>query len=261
MSTRRLVRLTAATAFAAIVLLTSCSASSVAFPDFTAPVVDVANAVTDSTETALSSELEEFRKSSGPQIAVAVIETTGEASIEDYSIDLARAWGVGDEQRDDGVLILVALNDRKLRIDVGSGVEGDLTDVQAGRIVDEVMLPLLRVDDVDGAVIQGSRAVMSVWRGEQLPAPSLDNSPVASQSSGADLAGFLLFLFFVGGSILLGIIGQFARHTTMTSGGSRRGYGGIFIPGGFGGGGFGGGGGFSGGFGGGFGGGGAGGSW
>ena len=248
--------------FASISFLSGCSSNTVAFPEFSAPVVDVVDAVDDNVEVSLSAELEQFRTTSGPQIAVAVIDTTGEASIEDYSIDLARTWAIGDAQNDDGVLLLIALDDRELRIEIGSGVEGDLTDVAAGRIIDEIMLPLLRVDDVNGAVTQGARAVMSVWRGEQLPTPSLNDTPSSMDDTGAEWVGILLFLFFVGGSILLAVLGQFARHRTWTSDGSQPGFGGVFIPGGFGGsrGGFGGGG-FGGGGGGGFSGGGAGGSW
>lgn len=262
MNKKNILRLLGAGLFTSVIFLSGCSSNTVSFPEFSAPVVDVVGAVDDNVETSLSAELEQFRTTSGPQIAVAVIGTTGEASIEDYSIDLARTWAIGDEQEDDGVLILIALDDRELRIEVGSGVEGDLTDVAAGRIIDEIMLPLLRVDDVNGAVTQGARAVMSVWRGEQLPTPSIDNSPMTVDDIGSEWIAILLMLILVGGFIFLALLGFIGRHTTWTSGGSQRGYGGVFIPGGFGGsgGGFGGGG-FSGGFGGGFSGGGAGGSW
>ncbi|MGA0118153.1 MAG: TPM domain-containing protein [Ilumatobacteraceae bacterium] len=262
MTSKRFRRTFGAALFIALATLASCSTSTTeTFPSFTAPVVDAAGAVDDSVEASLSAELETFRSAAGPQIAIAVIETTGNSSIENYSIDLARRWEVGNNQQDDGVLILVALTDKKLRIEVGSGIEGELTDIQAGRIVDEVMLPLLRADDVNGAVVQGARAVMSVWRGEQLPEPTF-NVP---QTSISGAVSFILFLFCIASSILLAVFWRFVRHTTWTSDGSRRGYGGIFIPGGFSGGGFGGGGfsggGFSGGGGGGFSGGGAGGSW
>lgn len=261
MTTKHILRIATAGLCASIIFLSGCSTNSVLFPEFSAPVVDVVNAIDDSIEVSLSAELERFRSTSGPQVAVAVIETTGNTSIQDYSIDLARTWGVGDEQRDDGVLVLIALEDRELRIEVGSGVEGDLTDIAAGRIIDEIMLPLLRVDDVNGAVVQGSRAVMAVWRGEELPVPTINNVPTSTDSTGPEWIGTVLLLLFICGFILLAVIGQFVRHTTWTSGESRRGYGGVFIPGGFGGssGGFGGG--FSGGSGGGFSGGGAGGSW
>ena len=262
MTKKNILRLLSAGLFTSVVLLSGCSSNTVSFPEFSAPVVDVVGAVDDNVETSLSAELEQFRTTSGPQIAVAVIGTTGEASIEDYSIDLARTWAIGDEQQDNGVLILIALDDRELRIEVGSGAEGDLTDIAAGRIIDEIMLPLLRVDDVNGAVTQGARAVMSVWRGEQLPTLSIDNSPLTVDDIGSEWIAILLILCFVIGFILLAVLGLIGRHTTWTSGDSRNGFNGGFIPGGSRGssGGFGGGG-FSGGFGGGFSGGGAGGSW
>lgn len=263
---QRTARVASVGVMALTFLLAACSGNGASFPEYSAPVVDAVEAVDDAVEASLSGELEQFRTTSGPQIAVAVIGSTGSASIEDYTIDLARTWGVGDAKRDDGVLILIALEDRELRIEVGSGVEGELTDIAAGRIVDTVMLPLMRVNDVNGAVVQGARAVMSVWRGEAVPTPTIEDPTAlptdATSDSLSSLLGVLLFIFFIGGSIFLAVVTRLAQHTTWTSGGSRRGYGGIFIPGGFGGsgGGFGGGG-FGGGGGGGFSGGGAGGSW
>lgn len=244
------------------ILLASCGLSSgnETFPEFTAPVVDAADAVSQDVETALNAELEQFRTAGGPQIAVAVVDTTGSASLEDYSIDLARDWGVGAAEQDDGVVIVVALDDRRMRIEVGSGVEGDLTDITAAQIVDTVMIPLLRENAVDEAVAQGARAVMGVWRGDTIPAPTVPQ--VANEASDgasiADIVWFVLFFFMVV------IVPIFMRAT-------GRGRGRVFgppiiIPGGFGGsfgGGFGGGsfGGFGGGGGGGFSGGGASGSW
>lgn len=263
---QRTVRYASVCAVALTFFLAACTSNTASFPEYSGPVVDAVQAVDDAIESSLSGELEQFQTTSGPQIAVAIIDSTGDRSIEDYTIDLARAWGVGDAQRDDGVLILVALEDRELRIEVGSGVEGDLTDIAAGRIVDNVMLPLLRVNDVNGAVVQGARAVMAVWRGEAVPGPTIvdptELSPDATNDWVSSVLGVLLFIFFIGGSIILAIVARLGQHTTWTSGGSRRGYGGIFIPGGFGGSGGGGfGGGFGGGGGGGFSGGGAGGSW
>lgn len=226
------------------------------FPDFTAPVVDAADALAPDTETTVSGQLTQFRNAGGPQIAVAVVRTTGDRSIEDYSIDLARTWGVGDAQRDDGVVVVVAIDDRELRIEVGSGVEGDLTDVTASRIVDQVMVPLLRADAIDDAVRQGTAAVMAVWRGEAVP-----GQPVAPDESAADdtwsVAELFFFLMFLLLAIGLPIILRLAGV------GRGGGFGSVVIvPGGFSGGSSGGGfGGFGGGGGGGFSGGGASGSW
>jgi uncharacterized protein len=241
-------------------ILIGCTSSAASLPEFTAPVVDSIGRVSAEVETQINSELISFQQSGGPQIAVAVINSTGNATPENYSIDLARSWGIGDKEKDNGVLLLIALEDRTLRIEVGSGVEGELTDVTAGRIVDSVMLPRLRANDVDGAVRDGARAVMQVWRGENaVLEPTVPSNTVAEPTQQQSI--FSIILFF-------GIMFVFI---TLAAAGKRNGGGmlgpfgaGTIYGGGFGNhrGGFGGGfGGFGGGGGGGFSGGGAGGSW
>ena len=112
-------------------------------PSFSAPVVDAAGVVPDGIERSLDAALEDYQLRSGRQVAVAVIRTTGNQSLEDYTIDLGGAWGVGTKGKDNGVLLLVATRDRRVRIEVGRGVEGRLTDLEAGRIIRERLVPLL----------------------------------------------------------------------------------------------------------------------
>jgi len=242
------------------IILLGCSSTAASLPEFTAPIVDSIGRVSAEVETQINSELTSFQQSGGPQIAVAVIDTTGNTTLENYSIDLARSWGIGDKEKDNGVLVLIALEDRTLRIEVGSGVEGELTDVTAGRIVDTIMLPRLRANDVDGAVRDGARAVMQVWRGENVVLePTVPSNTVTEPTQQQSI--FSIILFF-------GIMFVFI---TLAAAGKRRGgsmlgpfAAGTIYGGGFGNhrGGFGGGfGGFGGGGGGGFSGGGAGGSW
>jgi uncharacterized protein len=246
----------------AVATLASCSfagSDDDAFPGFTGPVVDAAGVLDDATVTSLATELLAFRDAGGPQIAVVVVGSTGNRSIEDYTIDLARAWGVGDAERDDGVVILVAIDDRRLRIEVGGGVEGDLTDVAAARIVDEVMVPRLGAGDTDAAVREGARAVMAAWSGETWIDPGITPIPTEDPAPTPGWVSAIFFLLFLVVVIGLPILGTVVRR-----GGGLGGV--VFVPGGFsggGGGGFGGGGfgGFGGGGGGGFGGGGASGSW
>ena len=242
------------------VILLGCSSPAASLPQFTAPVVDSIGRVSAEVETQINSELISFQQSGGPQIAVAVVESTGRATLENYSIDLARSWGIGDKEKDNGVLLLIALEDRTLRIEVGSGVEGELTDITAARIVDSVMLPRLRANDVDGAVRDGARAVMQVWSGESIVSePIVPSNTITAATPQQSIFGIILFF----GLILLfvtlavrgkrnggGMLGPFAAGTIYGGGfgNHRGGFGGGF--GGFGGGG---GGGFSGG--------GAGGSW
>jgi uncharacterized protein len=242
------------------VILIGCTSSAASLPEFTAPVVDSIGRVSAEVETQINSELISFQQSGGPQIAVAVIDSTGNATPENYSIDLARTWGIGDKEKDNGVLLLIALEDRTLRIEVGSGVEGELTDVTAGRIVDSVMLPRLRANDVDGAVRDGARAVMQVWRGENVVLePTVPSNTITEATPQQSVFGIILFF----GLILLFV--SLAVRGKRNGGGMLGPFGaGTIYGGGFGNhrGGFGGGfGGFGGGGGGGFSGGGAGGSW
>ena len=241
------------------VILIGCTSSAASLPEFTAPVVDSIGRVSAEVETQINSELISFQQSGGPQIAVAVVDTTGNATPENYSIDLARSWGIGDKEKDNGVLLLIALEDRTLRIEVGSGVEGELTDVTAGRIVDTIMLPRLRVNDVDGAVRDGARAVMQVWRGENIVLePTVPSNTITEATPQQSIFGIILFFGLILLFLALAVSGKIRGGGLLGPFGGGTIYGGGF--GGGGGGGFGGGG-FGGGGGGGFSGGGAGGSW
>lgn len=231
----------------------SCGGAGGGLPEFTAPVVDDAGIIDDAVEASLNAALESFRVDVGPQIAVLVIDSTGSKSLEDYSIDIARDWGIGDEQRDDGVLLLIAIDDRVLRIETGSGIEGDLTDVEAGRIIDSVVVPQLRNDNPTAAVSAGVEALTTELSGQAFDYP--DQAPAATTNTGSTEAsiGSVIFGLMILAFFGIGILGTVIR-------GRRRGLGALDIlslvyvftrsSGGFGGGrgfGGGGGGGFSGG--------------
>jgi uncharacterized protein len=219
-------------------------------PPFSAPVVDAAGVVPDDVERRVSAALVDYQSRSGNQVAVAVIKSTGDQSIEDYTIDLAREWGVGQKGADNGVVLVIAYEDRKLRIEVGRGLEGSLTDLQSGRLIREQIVPRLQAGDVGGAVELGAEGIRRELGDDQVgPAPPPPEEPEPSGDGGF---GGLLVLGLLG----LGLVGGLGRRW-------RRGGGWpIFVGSGWpgaGGGWSGGGSGSSGGFGGGFGGGGGGG--
>ena len=226
-------------------------------PKFSAPVVDKANILSANVESALNQSLESFRRASGPQVAILTVSSTGNQSIEDFSVDVARKWELGDKTRDDGVLLVIAFDDRRLRVETGSGIEGELTDVEAGRIIDGIIAPQLKAGNPDAAVLNGVSALIS----ELAAAPGETVTTVAAATSDAQSTGgnifftIISFIFFLIAIVMFVIRGRqrgfgnvagnalFILATVMRSGGG------------------GGGGGFSGGGGGGFSGGGASGSW
>jgi uncharacterized protein len=235
-------------------LLTPAAHADDHFPAFTGPVVDDADVVPAEVEERVETELLDYQRRSGHQIAVAVIETTGDQSIEDYAYDLFNdGWRLGDEQDDDGVLLVIAVGDRKLRIEVGLGLEGDLTDVESNDIIEDRLVPLLRQGDYGGAVELGEQAIRVALGDDAVAA--LPPVTVPETDDGGD-QGSPWALLVPLGFVVLAVLGGANRF-----GGRGRGFGGgtpIIWGGGFGGGGFGGGGGGFGG--GGFGGGGGGGS-
>lgn len=166
-------------------------------PKFSAPVVDGANILSANVESALNQSLDGFRKSTGPQVAILTVSSTGNQSIEDFSIDVARKWGLGDKTRDDGVLLVIAFDDRALRIETGSGIEGELTDVEAGRIIDGIIGPQLKAGNPDAAVIDGASAIVS----ELSAAPGETVTIDANTASTG--GGFLSRIFFIAFFLLL----------------------------------------------------------
>lgn len=227
-------------------------------PSFDAPVVDAADVVPLAVEQRVSAALEDYQDRSGYQVAVAVIDSTGDDSLEDYTIDLAREWGVGQEGEDDGVLLLIAVEDRRLRMEVGRGVEDELTDLESGRIIREQITPRLQAGDYGAAVELGTEAIRRALGDDQVGAAPTTVAPRGAPRGGGSSLLPLLF----GGFALLSLLGGGAGRRRRR----RFGFGvPIIWGGGFGGGGGGfgggGGGGFGGGGGGSFGGGGASGGW
>ncbi|MBV9284795.1 MAG: TPM domain-containing protein [Acidimicrobiia bacterium] len=243
---------------AAAVALLIVAATS--FPKFTAPVVDAAGVVPDNVEQQVDAALNDYQQRSGNQIAVAIIKTTGSKALEDYSIDLARNWGVGQKGKDNGVLLLIATQDRKARIEVGRGLEGTLTDLQAGEIIDQQVVPHMRDGDPGGAIVAGTDAIRATLGDTTVsqPAPAPPPTPKPAPFNPAAFIFPVLLLLFIFSAIGRGRRrGHFWGLPIFWGGGWGGGFGG---GGAFGGGGFGGGG-FGGGGGGGFGGGGASGGW
>ncbi|MGU5844782.1 TPM domain-containing protein [Aeromonas hydrophila] len=228
-----------------LLVWTTVVSAAPTFPALSGRVVDEANLMSRKQAHQLTQQLAAFEKRSGIQLVVVSIDTLAGDTIEEYGYQLGRHWGLGQKGKDNGVLLLIAQDERKVRIEVGYGLEGALPDAIAANIIQTRILPAFKRGDMVAGVVAGSQAIMQALAGEYKP---VDNA------SKDKLGGPWLFILMVIVMIVL--------HNLRGGGGGGRG--GRRLAGGFGagrsGGGFGGGGGFSGG-GGSFGGGGASGGW
>jgi len=190
--------------------------ADVAVPPLSGRVVDQTATLTSGDVASLTQTLKNLETRKGSQVAVLIVPTTAPETIEQYSIRVAEAWKIGRKKIDDGALLVVAKNDRKLRIEVGYGLEGALNDVTAKRIIDEIITPKFRNGDFAGGISDGVDRIIGVIEGEPLPAP------VKQQSSGwlshvDPFNPFVLFAIFVVGAILRTTLGRLIGSVTTGS--------------------------------------------
>jgi uncharacterized protein len=164
------------------------ASADVAVPPLSGRVVDQTGTLSGSDISSLTQTLKDFETRKGSQIAVLIVPTTAPETIEQYSIRVAEAWKIGRKKVDDGAILLIAKDDRKLRIEVGYGLEGALTDVTAQRIIDEIITPKFKSGDFAGGISAGVDQILRGVDGEPLPAPA----PKASH--GQDIGDWISFL-------------------------------------------------------------------
>ena len=129
-------------------------------------VNDYGNMISSSAEADLVAKLKSFEETDSTQLVVLTVPSLEGEPIEDYSISVAEAWKIGQKTKDNGILFLVSREDRKMRIEVGRGLEGKLTDLTAGRIIDLVVKPKFKAEDYDGGFTAGVSALIDATRGE-----------------------------------------------------------------------------------------------
>ena len=200
---------------ASLVALLLCWAftalAQVAVPPLTGRVVDQTGTLSSDDIASLTRKLGNFEIIKGSQIAVLIVPTTAPEDIEQYSIRVAEAWKIGRKKVDDGAILLVAKDDRKLRIEVGYGLEGALTDLTTKRIIDEIITPKFRSGDFAGGISAGVDAIINVVNGEPLPAPTPRSQQPRRGGTGdfSELLNpFIIVAAFVGGAILRGLLGR-----------------------------------------------------
>ena len=168
-----------------------------AYPSYTSFVSDFANVLSEDFEKKLNTKLSNFEDKTSNEIAVVTVDTTEPETIEEYSIHLAENWKPGKIGKDNGVILLFAMNDRTMRIEVGRGLEGELTDVESKHILDDTIRPEFRAGNIDSGVTKGVDAIII--------AISTENATISATSNEGGSGGIIILLIVAGIIIVGGI--------------------------------------------------------
>jgi uncharacterized protein len=193
----------------AFALATLATAPAVAqtFPALSGRVVDAANILSPETEAQLTARLEALETQSQRQLVVATVPDLEGYDVADYGYRLGREWGIGDKERNDGVLLLIAPNDRRMHIAVGYGLEPVLTDALSAQIIRNTITPHFRDGNFDAGVTAGVDAIA-----EQLTLPPEEAERIAGEAAVEEVSdgavGMIIFWVFVGLFIFLVVIGN-----------------------------------------------------
>ncbi len=181
-------------------------------------VTDFADILTPETESTLEAELSQFNASTTIEIAVVTVNSLNDEDVAVYANELFREWGIGKKATNNGLLLLVAPNEREMRIEVGYGLEGAVPDITAGRIVDDIITPAFKGGDYAGGIVSGVRALEAVSQGESFPSPQNSDADGFKKfmSDTGYLPAILLFVLFQMFALLAAI---FARSKSWWLGG------------------------------------------
>ncbi|OPY02968.1 MAG: hypothetical protein A4E60_00639 [Syntrophorhabdus sp. PtaB.Bin047] len=199
-----LKRVAISLAFCLGVFWAAACAYALDVPALKGRVNDYAGMISPGVRAQLEKELQDFERSDSTQMVVLTIDSLEGESLEEFSIKVAETWKIGQKGKDNGAILLVAKKDRKTRIEVGRGLEGKLTDLTAGRIVQLVINPQFKRGDFDGGFSSGVRAMMDATRGE-FKADAARSRPGKKGGLGSALP-FLIF-----GAIFLLVLGRISR--------------------------------------------------
>lgn len=206
-------------------------------------VNDFSNVIDDSLEKELNTLSKNLKDKTGAEIVVAVVESLDGQEVEEYANNLFRTWGIGDKEKNNGVLLLVSTGDRKIRIEVGYGLEGALNDGKTGAILDEFVVPYLKKDDYSNGIRNGYYAIFSeIGKEYGIDTNVIAQSPPKTKKSQNDFGLIVFIIVIIIINILFGKGGRGGRGGGFYIGGSGRGGSGGSGFGGFGGGSSGGGG-------------------
>ncbi|OGW29655.1 MAG: methanol dehydrogenase [Nitrospirae bacterium GWC2_42_7] len=182
-------------------------------PKLTGYVNDYAGMISPQAKTALEEELRAFEQSDSTQIVILTIPSLQGEVLEEFSVKITEAWKIGQKGKDNGIILLISKEDRKMRIEVGRGLEGKLTDLASGRIIDQEIKPRFKAGDFDGGVMAGILTLIKATRGEFNADSNTGRQRGKRRGGSSQIINFLIF-----GGIALLALGSFSRYLSGAAG-------------------------------------------
>ncbi|MDB5366189.1 MAG: methanol dehydrogenase [Rhodospirillales bacterium] len=184
-------------AVAVALLLVGTALAAIKLPALTGRVVDEAGALSDAQRSTLEHDLAAHEQRTGQQVVVAIVRSLQGVEIEDYGVDLIRGWGIGEKGKNTGAILLVAPNEKRVRVEVGYGLEGVLTDAASRIIIERTILPQIRRGDLPAGVVAGVHEMLRVLSGDVTEEDLAQRGPRATKDPGGGAAIFIFIAFFV----------------------------------------------------------------
>lgn len=185
-----------------ILFLLAAPLAALDVPFLSGRVNDLANIIPADARQRIEQKLAAFEQKTGAQVAVLTVPSLEGEPIDDFSLRVAEAWKLGQKGKDNGVLFLIAPQDRRMRIEVGYGLEGDLTDLETNKIMDDVVAPYLRNGDYGGGIEHGVDAILASLQGQEVVAPETGGAQGVRSPGGFN---GLVFAFVIGVFALMAI--------------------------------------------------------
>ena len=212
------------------VVLASSSAHALDVPKLEARVNDYAGVLTPERAKAIENQLAAHERSTGQQFALLTVKSLEGDAIEDFSIRVAEAWQLGNKERDDGLVLIVVPAERKVRIEVGYGLEGAIPDIYANRVIAEYLTPKFRTGDFYGGIDEATMALAKLIDGEALPEPLAPPSGASGHAADPNMP-LALIVAFVVGQLVAGLWRRRSRVRSLVAGGAAAGVAALVGPG------------------------------
>jgi uncharacterized protein len=201
-----------------LLMVSTSTLFAAVIPRLTSRVTDAAHLLSAETTNRLTDLLKQHEQQTGNQIAVLTVSSLDGESIEGYATRVFESWKLGQQHKDNGVLLIVVPKDRMMRIEVGYGLEGTLTDLTSGRIIRNVMAPRFKEENYDAGVTDGVEAIVQVLNGGALPEAAADKNKADSAEFSLQTASLPVRILV--GLFVFGILGVFSTIGIITPGGT-----------------------------------------